>query len=95
MSITTYHVNGTRYNLTIEKIDSFTSTLCVTDSNKNITDFPENAIVYFYNNETKNILEKSNQTYIIINDVNYELQINNIIWSIKNERKWDFELRQI
>jgi hypothetical protein len=95
MSITTYHIGGTRYNLTIDKIDIFTSTLCVTDSNKNIIDFPENAIVYFYDNETKNILEKINQKYYINNDMNYELQINNIVWSIKNERKWDFELRQI
>ena len=96
MNITNYYIDDTYYHLTIDKLTENESVLYLSDSNKNITDFPDNTILYFYITSTeKNILEKSNQKYVIKNDIHYELQINNIIWSIKNERKWDYKLLAI
>ena len=92
MSITNYCIGGTYYHITIDNINENESILYLCDSNKNISNFPNNTILYFYINGQKNILEKSNHKYLIKNDIYYELQINNIIWSIKNERKWDYEL---
>lgn len=92
MNFTNYYIDSTLYHLTINNINENESVLYLSDSNKNIIDFPDNTILYFYINEQKNILEKINQKYFIKNDISYELQINNIIWSVKNEKKWDYEL---
>ncbi len=92
MNITNYCIVGTYYHLTIDNINENESVLYLSDSNKNITDFPDNTIVYFYSNTQKIILEQSNHKYVIKNDIHYELQIDNITWSIKNERKWDYQL---
>lgn len=92
MNRTNYYIDSTYYHLTIDNINENESILYLSDSNKNIIDFPDNTILCFYINEQKNILEKINQKYFIKNDIHYELQINNIKWSVKNEKKWDYEL---
>ena len=92
MEIVSYSVNKQNYNLTTEKIDDSTTALYLTDFDKNVIDFPSNTILYFYNNEKKNIVECSNNRYFMYDDINYEIQINDVIWSIENKKMWNYEL---
>jgi hypothetical protein len=88
----TYGIGNSYYNITTDDINETESVLYLTDTSGNITDFPDNTTLYFYSNAQKNIVEKSNQKYIIKNDIYYELQINNIIWGVSDNRKWNYEL---
>jgi hypothetical protein len=88
----TYGIGNSHYNITTDYVNENESVLYFTDSSGNITDFPDNTILYFYSNIQKNIVEKSNQKYIIKNDIYYELQINNIVWGVTNERRWNCDL---
>jgi hypothetical protein len=88
----TYGIGNSYYNITTDDITETESVLYLTDTSGNITDFPDNTTLYFYSNAQKNIVEKSNQKYIIKNDIYYELQINNIIWGVSDNRKWNYEL---
>jgi len=87
-----YCIGNVYYNITTDVVNVNETLLYFTDTNGNITDFPNNTNLYFYSNTQKNIVEKSNQKYIINNDIYYELQIDNVIWALKNERKWNSEL---
>ena len=87
-----YCVGNVYYNITTDIINENESLLYLTDTNGNITDFPDNTNLYFYSNTQKNIVEKSNQKYIINNDIYYELQIDNVRWAVTNERKWYYAL---
>jgi hypothetical protein len=87
-----YCIGDVYYNITTDVVNENESLLYFTDANGNTTDFPNNTNLYFYSNAQKNIVEKSNQKYIINNHIYYELQIDNVIWAVKNERKWNSEL---
>ena len=85
-------IGNAYYNITTENVNETESVLYLSDSSGNITDFPDNTSLYFYSYAQKNIVEKSTQKYIIKNDVHYELQIDNVIWGITNERRWNCDL---
>jgi hypothetical protein len=55
-------------------------------------DIPLNTKLY---DEQHIVLEKSSQQYFIKNDVNYELQMNNTIWSVSSKKKWDYSLLRV
>jgi len=87
-----YIVGGSYYNITTEDINENQSFLYLTDESGNIIDFPDNTNLYFYIHWQKNKVEKINNKYIIANHIYYELQINDVIWSVENVRKWDYAL---
>ena len=93
MDTVSYYINkDCYYNLTTEKIDDSTSFLYLTDSDKNAIDFPTNTTLYCYSNEEKNIVECINNRYIMYNDIDYDLHINDVIWSIENKQMWNYQL---
>ena len=89
-----YGISNAYYNITTDVVNENESVLYLIDSDGNITDFPDNTTLYFYSNSNtqKNIVEKSNQKYIIKNDIYYELQIDNVKWAVTNERRWNYGL---
>ena len=55
-------------------------------------EFPLNTHLYFYVNIEKQEIKQTTYKYILNDELEYELHINNTIWDIKYVKKWNCSL---